>query len=120
MQRHANCQSTPTEKTKIQKFSYLFRSAILRFRHISVSGEYFPINSDFSPNSVTSVETGIRHQQFSLACVVVSIRRRGLSTLLYVNCMCEVLMKWDYDKLKPSPITELLKGHLASPLLAKE
>lgn len=43
-----------------------------------------------------------------------------MSTLSYVNCTCEVLMKWDYDRLNPSPITKVLKGHPASTPLTKE
>ena len=58
MQLPANCYSTPAEKNKDTNIVTYLRSAMLRSLHISLRNEDFPINSDFFPNSVTSVEKG--------------------------------------------------------------
>ena len=58
MQLPANCYSTPAEKNKDTNIITYLRSAMLRSLHISLRNEDFPINSDFFPNSVTSVEKG--------------------------------------------------------------
>ena len=64
---------TPAEKNKDANIITYLRSAILRSLHISLLNEDFPINSDFFPNSVTSVEKGRTPPTINPVCVVVNV-----------------------------------------------